>query len=348
VQERHERKLKKNNMDRTIGYTLLLAICFHFSCKDSGTSGGGGGTSINPNIIRVKYCCSDFNGGNFRMGVWLENKIFAVAPGRLLDINAQFESIKDTLVLWPGAYLFVSRNSVGSRLLTVKSQFSDVSLGRLLELDIQTLTLRLLRDSAYNVSSALYMPNQNSCIYYSYGNPSRQIPAGYYALDLSTLQDSLLFQYVSEIGPAEVTNGFGVSPDGRKLLLPITRATESPLIVEYTFSSGVRETLNVSFNRQLLWLRYHPSNGQILYSNYPRGAGGSSVATDSEIGIIDRSNLTKKVLDVNTRAGGLSVCVFPNWSPDGKHILYGSAPGPAQEPPGAKGAYSLYILRNVN
>ncbi len=92
----------------------------------------------------------------------------------------------------------------------------------------------------------------------------------------------------------------------------------------------------MSFDRQLLWLRYHPSGGQILYSNYPRGAGGFTVGTDSEIGVIERAAPSKRILDVNTNPGWMSVSVFPNWFPDGKHIVYGSAPGPTREPLRAK------------
>jgi hypothetical protein len=172
--------------------------------------------------------------------------------------------------------------------------------------------------------------------------------AGYYALDLSTLDDSLLLEYVSEIGPYEVCNGFDISPDGSKLILPVNRMAESPLIVEYALASGIMDTFDLTFDRQLLWLRYHSGGDQIVYSNYPRGAGGSTVATNSEIGIVERSTQTKRILDVNTAPGFTSVSVFPTWSPDYKHILYGSAEGPSSEPPGAKGLYSLFILRDVN
>jgi len=336
-------------MNRLMMFVLLVAIILLLSCKDLGTNGGGGGKTVNPNILLVKSCCTDIIGGDFRMGAWTDNVVYCVSPGRRIKLSSNFQILEDTLVLFPGGYRFMS-NYQGGKVMLVRSNFSDVSSGRLLEIETQTFNQRTLRDSTYNVSSAIYTLDENQCIYYSYGNSGRQIPAGYYKLDLSTLQDSLLFGYVTEVGPAEVTNGFDISSDGMRLLLPINREVEPPLMVEYTLATGARETLNVSFDRQLLWVRYHPTRSQILYSNYPRGAGGSTVATDGEIGVIERASLTKRVLDANPFAdqGWRAVSVFPNWSPDGLHIVYGGTKGPAIEPPRVKGAYSLFILKNVN
>ena len=336
-------------MNRIHLFVVFIAAFLPLSCKDCATDGGDNdnGNSINPKIQRIRYCCTDFGGGNFRMGVWYSDKIFYVVPARLLRMDNSFNVVEDSLILREPS-LFVSRNTSGTKLLMIKSQYTDVSIGGLSELNLQSLQTLPLRDSSYNISSAIYLPGQNGCVYYSYGSPALNRVAGYYVLDLTTLEDSLLFQYASEIGPFEVVNGFDISPDGMRLLYPINRATEPPLIVEYTLAAGTQETLTVSFERQLLWLRYHPTGSQIVYSNYPRGAGGSTVGTDSEIGIIERATRVKRILDVNTNPGWYSVSVFPNWSPDGKHIVYGSAKGPATEPPGAKGAYSLYILRDVN
>jgi len=155
--------------------------------------------------------------------------------------------------------------------------------------------------------------------------------------------------HISEVGPSEVVNGFDVSPDGRKLLFPVNYSTQTPKAIEFDLVSRTFDTINVDFTRQMLWLRYNPvMSNQILYGNYPRGSGGYSVSDDSEIGVIEPDNSTKRVLDVNTNPGWLSVSLFPNWSSDGKHIVYGSAKGPAAEPPGAIGRFSLYVLKNVN
>ncbi len=154
------------------------------------------------------------------MGVWYSDKIFYVVPARLLRLDSSFNLVEDSLILRE-PYLFVCRNISGTKLLMIKSQYTDVSLGRLCELNLQSLQTLKLRDSSYNVSSAIYLPGQNACVYYSYGSPAFNRVAGYYVLDLTTLEASLLFQYASEIGPFEVVNGFDISPDGTRLLYPV-------------------------------------------------------------------------------------------------------------------------------
>jgi len=134
------------------------------------------------------------------------------------------------------------------------------------------------------------------------------------------------------------------------------RATPSqarpPQIVAYDLQAQTADTLDVDFDvgqgRIGLWLRYSPDGSQILYSNFPEGVYTSRVPGPSEVGLIELPAEEKQVLDVNTNRGGTSVQLAPTWSPDEQHILYGSAPGPAEEPPGAKGSYSLYVLKNVN
>ena len=125
-----------------------------------------------------------------------------------------------------------------------------------------------------------------------------------------------------------------------------------PQIVAYDPETQTADTLDVDFDgrqgRIGLWLRYSPDGGQILYSNFPEGVYTHGVPGPSEVGVIDLSSGAKRVLDVNTNPYGTSVPLAPTWSPNGRHIVYGSAAGPVEEPPGAKGDFSLYVLKNVN
>ncbi|MDL1892225.1 hypothetical protein FBQ87_04950 [Sphingobacteriales bacterium CHB3] len=226
---RNDKPKKENTIKRRVICVLLILLTSQLSCKKDGGTNDGDNQKINPNIVLVKSCCDDpFIGGDYRMGIGVDNLLYCISPGRRIKISSSSMVLEDTLLLFLGRYGFISGHR-SHTFMVIRSNYPDVSSGQLLELETQTFNLRLLRDSAYNISSATYLPNENRCIYYSYGEPSRQILPGYYTLDLSTLQDNLLFQYISEIGPAEVVNGFDVSPDGTKLLFPVNRAAEPPL-----------------------------------------------------------------------------------------------------------------------
>ncbi len=340
-------------MERSIILSIAVALSLCLSCQDKGVQS----TGINPNIVLVKSCCSDRIGGNYRMGVWHENRIYSVAPIWRLTMNNKLSVLDNLLIddsLEPIAgygyrfFRYLTINGSGNKLLLVMSLYDDISVGDLVEINLESNQIRVLRDSSFSISSALYLPGDTTVVYYSYGHPSIGTNSGYYYLNLRDGQDTLILSHIAEVGPSEVTNGFDISPDGRKLLFPLNYASGTPRAVEFDMDTHTFDTLNVNFGRQMLSLRYNPKFNQIVYSNYPRGSGGSTVSDNSEIGVIDRATLTKRLLDVNTNPGGLSISVLANWSPDGKDILYGSAPGPASEPPGAKGLFSLYVLKDVN
>ncbi len=317
---------------------LLVGLSLFVSCKDDGTE------HINSNIVLILNANQSIIGGNFWMGVSQNDRILTAIPVRLLLVNQQLQVLQDSLLILYGPHHFLTCAQGTSKVYLVRSEFVDVSDGALLELDLQSLQTRLLRDSTFNISSAIFSAPLNSLIYYSYGNNRGLLP-GYYRYRENQGQDSLVFQYFPEVSASEVVNGFDVSPDGTKLLIPINRSTLSPLVVEYTLATGHRDTLSAEFSRQLVWLRYNSLGTRILYCNYPTGVGGSRVDDDTEIGIMDRTTKVKSILDVNTNPGGLSVSLFPNWASNDAYIVYGSARGPAQEPPGAISAYSLYALR---
>ncbi len=324
---------------------VLLLLLLTISCKDTIVDP----PVINPNIVLIEpKCPPDWICGNFRMSVWYDDYIFISYPNYRLEINDQFGLIKDSLIfIYEEEYTYISKNKYGTKLLGGKSKYSDVSMGSLSEINLQNFSYRLLRDSSHNISSAVYLNDDTKCIYHSYGNPLINKQPGFYFFDLLSYSDSLLFTYTSELGPYEILNGFDVSPDNQYLLFPVHYWNNEPKIVKYDLQTKKLDTLNLKFDRQLLWLRFNSTGSQFVYSNYPVGAWGATVETDSEIGVVDLNSLTKRALDVIPKPGW-KINTFPSWSPDNKHIVYSSAKGPAYEPPGAKGLYQLYILKNVN
>ncbi len=340
---------------RLMSCLLLFSTLFVTSCKQNmvepppipPTRG------INPNIVQVEdhYDSTHKILGTYRMGVWSKNKIYTVTPLREITLDLNLNIVHDTILALFGRYRFVSVNKAGSKLLLVRSLSSDLSVGGLFEFNLQSGTIRLLKDSSFFISSALFMNNDEQCMYYSYGNAAQSFSAGYYLRNVTTAQESLLVPHLSDVSYFEVANGFDLSPDNSKLLMPLHYSSAAPSIMEYDLVSGSAETLQVSFTHQFIWLRYNGVGSKILYSNYSWGSGGHSVADLSEIGIIDRGTLSKEVLNVNTNTSVLigygSINLFPNWSPDFKHIVYGSTRGPYFEPPGSISDYSLYVLKNV-
>lgn len=324
---------------------ILLLLLLTISCKDTIVDP----PVINPNIVLIRdRCINDWECGNFRMAVWYDGYIFSSYPNRRLKLDSDFNVKEDSLIYdYEEVYTYISNNKHGTKLLGGKTVYSDVSFGSLSEINLQNFSYRLLRDSTHNISSAVYLNDDTKCIYHTYGNPLINKQPGFYFFDILNDSDSLLFAYSSELGPYEILNGFDVSPDNQYLLFPVHYWNNEPKILKYDLQTKIMDTLNLKFDRQLLWLRFNSAGNQILYSNYPVGAWGATVGTDSEIGIVELNSLTKRVLDVIPRTGW-KINTFPSWSPDNKHIVYSSAKGPTYEPPGGKGSYILYIFKNVN
>lgn len=333
----------------------------------TGGPGPDPGDPINPDIVQAKSAQESLRAPTYFMAAWRENGVFSTSPIRKLTMGPDFKVHEVREIYWNdirdelsstfafGSYLEATQ--AGTKLLIVKSNYGAVSAGALYEYETASSELRLLRDSTYNISSAVYVPGSDGSklVYYSYGQPLGE-GAGYYRLDRDTGTDSLLLEHISPVGPDEMLNGFDLSPDGSTLLVPAVRATPSrarpPQIVEYNLETQTADTLDVHFEvgrgRIGLWLRYSPDGRQILYSNFPVGVYTHRVSAPSEVGLIEMPAEEKRVLDVNTNQYGSSVQLAPTWSPNGRHIVYGSAAGPVEEPPGAKGDFSLYVLKNVN
>lgn len=319
---------------------------------------------INPDIVALECCQTS----SLWMGIWKKgmgdeekDRVYTTRYVRVFNINDQFEATQDRALFEEVAdgrpSNFITLNEAGDRLLVVRSLNPYASTGSLHEFNTKSNNtpekdeLPTLRDSSYAVSSAVYLPGSSASkvVYYSYGNADKELQPGYHLFDKDTGRDSLLLEHSSPVGLEEVVNGFDVSPDGSTLLYPLHYESRMPQAVAYSLESGVKDTLDIAFDhQQFLWFRYSPDGDQILYANYPVGIGGSTVPDTSQMGIFDPSSGQKQVLDVNTDPHGGSVQFAPTWGPNGRHIVYGSAGGPHEEPPGAKGGFQLYVLRNVN
>jgi Tol biopolymer transport system component len=296
------------------------------------------------------------------MGVWPQPSVlYATEPLDQLRLDTDLKVSERTTLIPSGtpAPIFIEASPDGEKLLFVETPLEPRPgfWGPLYEMDGNTSEKRLLRDSTHAVSSAVYLPGSGGekVVYYSYGtipewNEDGPTP-GYYLLDTSTGEDSLLLEHRSPAGLEEIVNGFDISPDGQTLLYPINhdniRESRSPTVVRYDLSTATADTLDWTFREQFLWLRYSPGGQHLLFGNYPEQALGDIIAGRPEIGLIDLQTGTRRELDTRTtpEEDG-SMDVFPRWSPSGRHVVYGSAE--VTLPRGGIGTYSLYVLKNVN
>jgi len=347
--------------------SIIVIFAMVIGCKKESVT-----PKLNPNIIRILDCCqypapSIWAGGHFIFATWkTKNTIYVNRRLRKIEIDERFSVISDyryfehllgidTLTIdelnrfnrkFPDQSMNLSNSE--DKLLCIYSNYSDVSIGGMYEFDVNSTDTTQLLDTLYNVGAANYFRDDNHIIYYSYGKP-HGTNAGYYLFDKTSKKSELIFQHLSEIGEGEVINGFDIHPTQNKLLIPVVYKSKSPLILEYDMDSHKIDTLNVTFDvktgRICLWLRYDKTGNQILYCSYPRGVLGDFGWTDTEIGILDRNTLSKRVLDANPDKNTKAIGIFPSWSPDNKHILFSSAA--LDEHHQAIGTYSLYILKNV-
>jgi hypothetical protein len=333
---------------------LIVLLTLFPSCAEDINCPRNDPSKINPNLtlIRPDYDSVHNNIGSYWMGAWFGNKIYTTYPLRVITMGADFRVVNDTLLArLSDRYKYVSINHSGTKLLLVRSFYSNISIGSLIEYNLQLNTATELIDSTHNVSSAIYLIGDDKCIYYSYGDTLTGLSAGYYLYDIYGRTDSLLFRHRNEAGPDEILNGFDISPDNSKILIPLNYTTSTPKMSEINLVNMTRDTINMHFPHNFLWLRYDPMGYGIIYSNYPYGSTSGTTFDTSEVGYINLKTLVKTIFNVNTspvgKDSGRSVNIFPSWSTVGTEITFGSAAGPSDEPPGSVGRYSLYILRNI-
>lgn len=342
----------------TTPFAILLLVILGPGCSSPTEPGDPPDTtSINEDIVQIFDATSRGRNRNYVMGAWPQGEmIYATAPLSRLQVNDNLDLVGDSVFVWEGPRLYVEANREGTRLLYVRSEFLDASVGTLYELDLATGEKRALRDSTHAISSAVYLPGSGGekVVYYSYGSLSELgnngPTPGYYLLDTATDEDSLIVEHRSPAGPEEIVNGFDLSPNGQTLLYPINydniRGSRSPEVVRYDLSGATRDTLGWNFRPQLLWLRYSPSGSQLLYGIYQEEAFRSSSGRVDSIGVIDLPTGARRSLNTRTHPEEEeSMDLFPRWGPSGQHVVYGSAP---VEDRGAVGPFSLYVLKGVN
>lgn len=93
------------------------------------------------------------------MATWPRREtIYTTAPLSLLRVDDRLELVGDSVFTWEGLRYFVEADQEGTRLLYVLSEYRGASAGALYEMDLEVGERRLLRDSTYAVSSAVYLP----------------------------------------------------------------------------------------------------------------------------------------------------------------------------------------------
>lgn len=359
---------------RSAALFFFCSIFVLIGCDD-----GPNGPPRNPNIVQLLASLDDPNldddivSADPRMAVWADGRYYFVPLG-FVEVDDEFNVLEAELQYfkYSAGFGFVDSSPPSKHIATIRPYFNDNVLGSLYEIDLQTETEQLLRDSTYTVGAAVYRPasSERQIIYYSYGsdpilgNADRDLTPGFYLMDPAVpgapeaARDSLLFPYRPDRFEASTFVGFDVSPDGERLLVPLRRVvdgqTVAPLAMEVNLSTGMVDTLAVRFDsawqedpfRTELWVRYHPDGRRVLYCQFPENAWKGRIASTSEVGIFDRETGEKVVLNVDTHpSSDGSIQVAPTWSRDGNAILYGSAQ--LFLPRGVRGGFGLYVLRDV-
>jgi hypothetical protein len=236
-------------------------------------------------------------------------------------------------------------NWPNKKALVIRSHFLEASAGILYELNLETGSYVELIPDTVSASKAEYL-SSGDIIVYCYGTGT--MDPGYYKIDSKTGVTTLFLRHISPAEVNEVNNGFDISSDERFLYIPLVYRDRSPKILRYEIATQTLDTLPVVFDytepRNCLWLRLSKDGKRILYSQYPEETFTYTSYSGSEIGIIDLETDEKKVLDIDPF--GFSdikvIGVFPEWSPDEQHIVYGVAQVLTT---GAVGSFALYALK---
>ena len=335
-----------------MGFILFMFLS-GVNCKGPTDAGGN---KINPDLKEIKFSNPKLS-PDFYMAVWRGNTIFPIQGLSKFVLDAEYNVLQDTLleanIKW-GNWTYIDANSFGSKLLLVEKTYIDgTPSGSLYEYDVNSGQLQLLYERSRNIASARYHPQDDTkIIYYTFGDSLNTISPGYYLRTKKSQVDSLLFPYLSSAGVWETLHGFDIHPNENSLLIPISRCVgqfnhASPKLGIVSLNKQKLDTLDINFDmsffRTGLYVRYNRSGSKILYCCFPENAYGYVTNDNSEVGIIDASTLTKKILNADTYGKELgSVQLAPNWSPDENAIVFGSGQVISS---GQAGKRHLYILK---
>ena len=221
-------------------------------------------------------------------------------------------------------------NLAGDRVAFVRPYQTDY-VGALFEMDLQTgATDTLVRDSSVN--SVRYDESTGDLIYYSVGRYAKDQTVlrepGYYRYSRSTKSISLLIERKSlRFADPQFWNGFDISSDGRKLLVPhLSQYIPGiPTFIEHDLESGTVDTLAILFDpvdHNEVWGQYSNSDSLILYSISNRWGTG---AVGFDVGIYNRNTRQATTIAVAPTADRPFAAPYPRWSPDDTAICYGGA-----------------------
>jgi hypothetical protein len=272
--------------------------------------------TVNPDLVKLplKAPCA----------LWLNDSLLCTADG-LFVLNDKF-TISNPPKL-SGGYYFMYPNFAKDKFLFISNV--DVATNTLYERVLPNITTRVLDEK---VIAAVYYRSDDAIIYCT---PNHS----YYMWDRISDERTFLLSVVgNSSNDMHNINGFDVHSVRNKLLIPILTEEYSTLIIEYDMGTRQIDTLDFIIQGSGVWLRYNNVGDKILYSD----------VTSNEIGIMDVAAKHKKVLDTNTSlyANGRYVNIFPNWSSDDKHVIFGSSQ--INYCDGGRAKPELYILKNIN
>jgi hypothetical protein len=231
--------------------------------------------------------------------------------------------------------LQLTRNTPNAEVNVADTKMAFLAGGRyssgILELDLLSgLIDTLTRDSFVN--SMRYDESNGDLIYYSLGsydynkNPMPE-DAGYYRYDRTSRTTSFIIRHIAEFNDGEAWDGFDISHDGKKLLLPFPARYHPGQIelIEYDLETKVMDTLPIEFedprsSGNSFWTQYSHNDSLILYSISDRWMTGAS---KSQVGIYDRHAKTTTPVIIAPNNQRPFSAPYPRWSPNDKAICYG-------------------------